>query len=386
MELKIAVISDLHCRHSKSDTETNTFLFSDLMRLPVKQNPAQSLITHLQKDKGTQADIIICPGDITNKTDPQGLITGWSYLEEIKDAFKARYIISTLGNHDVDSRKLFNRYDAFNMPQRLKDNFPFPFEKEKDQYFSKKFCIIEIDDILILNFNSAHSHTNEKDCLTSIITDEILENIDEKLQFYSQKNHKFKIALTHHHPLKHANIGSLYKDSDVIEKGDLLLQLIEKYNFQILIHGHKHIPRLTYFNSLPILGSGSFSSLMNLLPTGSKNMFHLITLNSDSRNGKIQTFEFTNGLGWTDKYNSSHFPSITGFGNREDVNNISESIFNFYTKKNQEYLKFTELIHQFPELEFLIPTDLNKLKQSIKTKGLLFYPDDNNLPDQITKI
>lgn len=385
MELKIAVISDLHCRHSKSDKENNTFLFSDNMRSPIRQHPAQAFITKI-KEQNITADIVLCPGDITNKTDPQGLITGWSFLEEIKDALSAKHLIASLGNHDVDSRRLFNNYDSFNMPSRLKENFPFHNDKARDEFYSKKFCFIELDDTLIFNFNSVHSHTNGEDCLTSIVTDDILENIEERLKVLSKKKFQFKIALTHYHPLKHANMGSLYKDSDVIEKGDSLINILESNDFQIFIHGHKHIPRLAYYNSLPILSSGSFSSLMNLMETGNKNMVHLLTLFSSSKNGLIRTFEFTNGLGWSDNYNSKVLPRITGFGNRRNIEDITESITKYFDSRQLDFIKFDELLLQMPELRFLIPSDFEKVRKDLIKKKLILYPEDIAVPDQLTKI
>lgn len=388
MELRIAIISDLHCRHSKykteSETVNNTYLFSDRMRSPIKQHPAQALISKI-KELNIKADMVLCPGDITDKTDPQGLITGWSFLEEIKDALGAECLIASLGNHDVDSRQIHNTYDSFNMPTRLKSNFPFINEIAKYKYYSKKYCFIEVDDTLIFNYNSVHSHTNKVDCLTSLISDDILENIEEELKTYSTKNFKFKIALTHHHPTKHANIGIEYKDSDVIEKGDKLLELLDKYDFQIFIHGHKHIPRLMYYNSLPVLSSGSFSSLMNIKDTGDKNMIHFITLYSEQKTGEIKTFEFTNGLGWSGDFNSSKFPSDTGFGNRSSIQDIISKIKTYFDSENKDFIKFNKVINDLPELKYLIPVDFEKLRTQIKKSSLIFYPDNQSIPDQLTK-
>ena len=162
-----------------------------------------------------------------------------------------------------------------------------------------------------------------------------MENIEENLRFYSDERFQYKIAITHHHPIKHANIGSLYKDSDVIEKGDSLLKLIESNGFQIFIHGHKHIPRLVYYNSLPILSSGSFSSLMNLMETGNKNMFHLITLYPNNVNGKVLSYQFTNGLGWSNNFKSFDFPMHTGFGNRSSVNEIASQFAEYFRSSLQ---------------------------------------------------
>jgi predicted MPP superfamily phosphohydrolase len=356
--LKIAVISDLHCKHSKTDTNDDTWLLSDKMRKPSNQHPIQSLISTIEKED-IKADIVLCPGDITNKTDPQGLVTGWSFLEEIKERLGAKYLIASLGNHDVDSHGIYNKYDHLDMSRKLKNNYPFDFNDEKKAFIADRFCLIRIDDSLIFNFNSVHSHSNSADALGSIISDDILEMLELELKKLD-KGYKYKIGLTHHHPIKHSNVGFAYKDTDVIEKGDKLLEILDANDFQIFIHGHKHEPKITNFNGIPVFASGSFSSIMNLKETGSNNCFHIVTLNENDKKGKIFNWEFTYGSGWHLAKNAKVSAS-SGFGFRGDTSEYCIRVNEFYTKQQKDRLTDVEFLKEFSDFQYFIPVDQEKV-------------------------
>ncbi len=356
-ELKIAVVSDLHCNHSRSEGGIDTWLLSDNMRRPVHQHPVQSLIDLIKKDE-LKVDLLICPGDISNRTDPQGLITGWSFLEELKVSFYASHLIATLGNHDVDSRGIHNKYDFLNMPRNLKDNFPFEFPLERKSFIADSFCIIDLGEILIFNFNSVHSHTNKLSAEESIISDDILENIKNELG-YIKKEYKYKIAITHHHPIKHSNVGFKYKDKDSIEKGDKLIDILIEFNFQIFIHGHKHEPKLTIYNGLPIFASGSISSHMNIMETNSKNNFHIVELAPSESRGIIRSWDYTYGVGWSPS--TSKIKSEIGFGAKAGVKDYSKMILDHFIFHKLERMNNVDFIETFPDFKFFPPIDKDKL-------------------------
>ena len=73
----------------------------------------------------------------------------------------------------------------------------------------------------------------------------------------------FQIAVCHHHPILHEDIG--LGTLDVMENGSLLTDLLASHGFHLLIHGHKHHPKLSYAPGavpLPVLASGSFAAGM----------------------------------------------------------------------------------------------------------------------------
>lgn len=379
-ELKIGIISDLHCRHSSSEASINTFLFSDEMRRPQKQHPIESLIKLIDKENLT-VDFLLCPGDITDKIDKQGLVTGWAFLEEIQHHLKAKYLLSSIGNHDIDSHRKHNTYNFLDLPKRLKDNYPFPFEEAKKSFYSDGFCVIEIDNVMFFIFNSVYSHSNESSANQSIITDDILEKIEEELG--KKSDCIFKIAFTHHHPIKHSNVGFVYKDVDVIEKGDKLIEILVKNNFQIFIHGHKHEPRIIGYNSLPIFASGSFSSLANLQETNSKNYFHILKLKPKIPKGLIISWEFTKCYGW-DKTNGDKILPEIGFGEEIGIDIFTKKVSNYFKKEKLNYLRYTDFLNKFPNFIYYYPYEQEKIKESLKLQhSIAFNGNDSGKPIEL---
>ncbi|HEX8577428.1 MAG TPA: metallophosphoesterase [Flavobacterium sp.] len=123
-KLRIAIVSDLHCHpEDKQNYKNNaTILFTDKLRDISKEHPVENLRELKENDKILDVDIILCPGDFTNQSDKQGLISGWDFINEISNIFNARHIYATLGNHDIDSRNKFTEY-SFTFPKGIKKTF-----------------------------------------------------------------------------------------------------------------------------------------------------------------------------------------------------------------------------------------------------------------------
>lgn len=102
MGITIAVLSDLHCHHS-SCQPTESLLITDADRSPPSQHPVSGLFELIEKH-GLVADALLMAGDLTNKVDRQGIISGWDFVQDIARALKADILAPTLVNHDVISR------------------------------------------------------------------------------------------------------------------------------------------------------------------------------------------------------------------------------------------------------------------------------------------
>lgn len=377
-DLKILVISDLHCRYKPHGGKVETRLHSNILSKPRIKNPVEALKI-MAKEASLYVDMVLCPGDITDKSDDQGYITGFNFLKELRLALGAKDLICTIGNHDVDSRALFStRYD--DIPKNLDNSFPLEDLTLQEQFWSKHYCIFKRDDIAVLVFNSAYSHTTRENASKSVIDDTVLEAIEKDLEKLDDQIN-FKIALCHHHPAKHANIT--YRDEDVIDKGDLFLRVLYKFNFQILIHGHKHDPRLSYFNSLPVFCAGSFSSHENVRELGADNVVHVVTLKRGTKHGTISTYKYGPNNGW--QHNGNYFPSKTGFGQQGNLDAIAKKCFDYLAGAGSQIVKFHDLVKAVPEIEFLIPDDQLKFNHELNAIGLTLEPQFPDLPTIISK-
>lgn len=385
--IKVAVISDMHCRHSGGDSliKSQTYLTTDLDLRPIYRHPVEAL-KKMIIDQGIVADILLCPGDITDKMDKAGLFSGWQYLQDIQATLKSDTLISTLGNHDVDSRKIHPNPHPFDIIKQLEDKgHPTDNPDANEMYYSKNFCIIEHSNCCVLNINSTYTHVDEKGAETCIITQPMIDRIGEELTRIEKLESKIKLCLLHHHPDHHSNFDLKFKDKDFLENGDRLLELLATFRFQIVVHGHKHEPKLRYFQRLPIFASGSFSSMMNIVDIGAQNTFHLITLVSGSQKGTIESWCYGPTKGWT-RDEGTYFPNKTGFGALIDVHELAEQCNNCFESMNESYLSFSQLENSCPDINYLVPLEQRQLSDILYSKyGLKVYPSIFNNPECLIK-
>ncbi len=383
--LRIAVISDLHCRKSGEPMRT-TYLYSDLLGKPVHQNPVTSLKDLFENELSDySADILLCPGDISDRMEVQGLVSGWKYLEEAKRFLKAKYLITTVGNHDVNSHGLLSESYNYHV-QNLDSSYPINNNEDLASRFwsSYHFFIFQTTEFLILTFDSCFDHVNKDKAKMSEITDTILEKMENEIKKIKDDS-LVKIALLHHHPKPFSNIASLYKDGDVLERGDRFLDLLDRYGFDLVIHGHKHIPRLDHFDgNLPVFCAGSFSSRMNVSEWPQcNNTFHIIEIDKKSKSesskakGIVKTWEYAFSAGWKMSRNiDACFPAFTGFGNlNRDMSMLASRIglwFRRVTDPLKEVVSYQKVIDEFPEINHLTPNEQRALMDFLKRLKLEF--------------
>ena len=375
---KVAIVSDLHCLYRGEKTPSGiSHLYTNTPMKPIARHPVYALLDLLEKNPSIRADMLICPGDIADKADEQGLVSGWEFLKKIRNGLDAEHLLSTIGNHDVDSRNNF-KYPSgpFEMVRSFVNDFPVPKENEQVKYWSKHFVIIESNEAQVLIINTCHNHISEDGARESIITTDTLDEIKKEVERLTEKD--FRFAFCHHHPVKHSNIDLKYKDGDVIENGDKLLQLLSELRFQIVVHGHKHDPRIKLEHRLTVFAAGSFSSLQNIKELGGDNCFHIVELFPNKRYGVIKTWIYAPTRGWEQR-SDREFPCETGFGSEKTAEELAEKFHDYYIKNNNPIVKFSEVVSIYPDVRYLIPEEQKNLNYILKSKyNLSFVPE---LPD-----
>lgn len=381
-KIRLAIVSDLHCHPEEEKfKENDSYLYTDSLRK--NDHPIESLQRELTD---ITVDLILAPGDFTNKADVQGFISGWNYVLEIKDIFNATDIIATLGNHDVDSGHNFSNY-TLETAKGIRKNFPLKDPHLRDEFWSKGCTFYEHDCCRILVVNSCHFHQSRLSAGGGRVDDDMLTYIDEYLG--DKNDDKILIALVHHHPILHdrQKLGEF----DLIVNANDLLDKLAKYKFDILIHGHKHDPLLRYHMTtatsyrLPIFSSGSFSALSNNLWCGSRNFFHILEIDKENAitNGKINTWTYYPQNGWKYIYDESAFPPYSGFGSTKSINDlalvISEKII-------MPAMDWSDLKKEVPEVQYLIPQEMIALQNELKNKEIYTDQFIGNFPEKIFKI
>jgi 3',5'-cyclic AMP phosphodiesterase CpdA len=381
-KIRLAIVSDLHCHpEAGSFKENDSYLYTAALR--ANDHPVESLQRELSN---VEVDLIIAPGDFTNKADVQGFVSGWNYVLDIKDILKAQDVVATLGNHDVDSGNTFSDY-SLETAKGIRKNFPLKDEKLRDQFWSKGCTFYEHESCRILVINSCHFHYSRLTASSGKVDDDMLNHIDQYLKDID--DNKILLALVHHHPILHARqkLGAL----DLIVNADELLDKLAEYKFDLVIHGHKHDPLLRYHLTtatsyrLPIFSSGSFASLSNNLWCGSRNFFHVLEINKEESvtNGQINSWTYFPQNGWKYIYDESAFPPYSGFGNIKRINDLANEIDE---NLSSPVMDWTEIQTLVPSVKYLIPQEMDQLHNDLKIKGIYLDKVIGNFPEKIFKV
>lgn len=363
-ELKLLVVSDFHAyEHLSSGPAPSHLCTADVGTNP-RTNPIASLLT-LCKQRRTRTDLVICPGDLADKANPAALHYSWRLAQEIKSAVGAEFLITTTGNHDLDSRYIYDPYDPKGVLQQLLPTYPFPDAEEQAnlRYWVNHFATFESANYRIVVLNSSAFHggapaAKEK----GRVSDNTLASLHTYLEHARPK--PVNLLICHHHPQQHMELklGAL----DVMDNGQLLLDMLERVHLGgwLVIHGHKHHPKLSYSaggaNSPVVLSAGSVSAaLYPELGTAARNQFHIVSLPFGTYSttgfiGRVESWEWAYGSGWIPATSSAGLPDECGFGNRRDPALIAADIAAQFQPPTMSWKAFKA---RFPEVLQLLPQD-----------------------------
>ncbi|MBO6516829.1 MAG: metallophosphoesterase [Bacteroidia bacterium] len=367
--MNLCIISDLHCKFQLDINEkSDSALFSNMPRRPVSRNPLASILRLIENESLVdKVDYLLCLGDLGDKADEQGIMSGWLGILEIGNKLNVKQIFGIPGNHDVASRST----QPFSFIRSFHESFPTPNVDQNNSFWNKGYSISNTNGFLILLLNSVHDHTNVNNAQIASLKPECIEDIESELETMDLNDNLIKVCILHHHPVKHSNI-SHYRDGDSLDNGDILIQSLIKYGFNMLIHGHKHQPRFRTENSLPILGAGSFSSYANLEKLPYRPSFHIVEFKDYGVRGNIKTWEFDVKNGWKVNLNED-FPPIIGFGCMPNLENVADRIATLTNKHG--VVRFQEVQNEIPEIVNLTPTTLERLGEILNTNyNIVSYP------------
>lgn len=373
MKIKLAVISDLHCHSKKNNNDVReSYLLTD-EELPTLQNPYKSFKELVVRDN-IEADVLIMPGDYSNKCCLEGLKMGWGITQDIARLINAKDLISNVGNHDVDSQNLHKK-GAFYHIKEIAKTLPTIDNDKNDDFWQNGFVIIEYEDFRILNINSVHSHTNEIDAKHGLFSYDSMSVLEEELKLITDS--KFGIAVCHHNIIEHSRQAS--SSTDYMHHGDELIELLDKYGFELIIHGHKHDPLIRYApgggDSSLIFSSGSFSAFKSLLLSGGYNTFHVIDIEirKNARSvGIIDTWFFVPTKGWKKDVPNPFINSKSGFGIKFDLKEKALQVLNWFKENDYNILNYeNDFLPHFNDIKYLIPSDIDKLRGELKKLNIL---------------
>lgn len=377
--LKIAVVSDLHVFNGSSEDSNSpsTIGTADSQDAP-ERHPLRGLAHMIERDK-LRADLLICPGDLSDKADPAALIFAWNKLNELKDQLGAKHLLATAGNHDIDSRNQHNDHDPKGNLQALDPMFPGVDEALCDRFWSRNFVIVELENVRILLLNSSAFHGYGSDDKPEFRHGRISSKTISALRMaLTGEEKRINILVCHHHPITHNPANE--EDYSEMVGGDRLIDLLDsgEYGSWLLIHGHKHYPRLAYASggaSSPIIFSaGSLSAfLYQKIASRARNQFYIIEIPINDLDaleldlaGTVTAWDWINMSGWQPAGVGSGLPHQVGFGWRESARTIAVTIAKHLEDK-PDVLTGEELLTAIPRLRFLRPEELEDVVRRLRS-------------------
>lgn len=364
--VSFGVISDLHACKS---TSTPPSFYCAESTTQAKNNPVASLIK-FSKKRGLTVDYLLCPGDLADKAVPECLQQAWCDLHELARALSAKELYATTGNHDIDSRYTYNKYDAKGVLQSLDPVYPLGSTELADRYWSRHYVILTLGEVRLVLLNSSAFHGGGKsgkegseEFERGRISAHTLQRLSAELE--ASPKHDVNILMCHHHPHQHSELG-LGAD-DLIDGGeDLINELSKGHSGRwLIVHGHKHHPKIENakgFSASPVVFSAGSVATKIWPEVGARcrNQFYILQFDLDDPSrpdgfgGTFQAWDWLPSYGWTEATIESGLPAHGGFGWRGDPSALASEIAPRVRGKRLEWKAF---LSEFPRCQYLLPED-----------------------------
>ncbi len=389
-DLNILVISDIHAFNGSADDGNSPSYYSTWPQFQNSdlRNPFRTIPTILGQE-GLSVDWILCPGDLADRADPVAQGIAWTALENLRKVLNAKHLFGTAGNHDIDSRLAYSEFDTKGALQSIIPTFPGLTEAQCDFFWSRNFAVVECPDVLLIILNSSAFHginsdqkrANYMEFEHGRVSDRTIEAI---LKHLPSSSKVLNILLTHHHFYRNDRIFST--DYSTMINGtkllDLLLQATSRPWF--VLHGHLHYPEIAYGKgdgaSHIIFSAGSFSRKLDELRQESSNQFYHIRFPLNRYQeigwdacGICRAWDWVPEQGWKIARNVGRIPGRSGFGCRASQVHLATQIGNFVSARPSKVADWGEIASNTPNLEFLLPTDLDRVIARLQQQSLKVY-------------
>ncbi|MDR6632583.1 3',5'-cyclic AMP phosphodiesterase CpdA [Phyllobacterium sp. 1468] len=404
--LNVLVISDVHA-HSQDprSSQTPSFYSTNSLFSDAGSNPLTDIPTIIKKH-GLAVDWVLTPGDLGDRADPTSQKIAWEELEKIRQQTGATLLIGTTGNHDIDSRRNFPEFDPKSALQALKPMFPVScslFEENdgvySDRFWSRNFVVIPFVEydctLVVLNSSAFHGYASDtkgpsREHLRGKISPLTLEAIKKELAGH---NTRLNIVLLHHHLSKHPWIED--SDSFVIG-GDKLSEYLKETGKQwLVIHGHQHVPHLSYADGTPlapvVLSAGSVAArTYDVRGVHPRNQIHHISVHLDDMDpsgaevlGNITSWTWAVGSGWREASVDGGLPFKCGFGYRPSAIELRNKLVTAAKTAAPGVHRWANVLSMDPKLQFLTSDDLAQVLSMVQQTGTVVDFDRHQLPEHL---
>lgn len=399
--LRVAVLSDLHYTQGNKDVclpQASSAGGLDSMEELIKRF----------RPENPSADLLVCPGDITDRANPIAFAAGWTQLKRLGAALGVKRFVAATGNHEVQSRLKGDPVAPGNAehaidPVEFLVNTPgypteFPQPHQKWVYWGRGYEILRDETSIVVIINSCHYHVTLQDneFERGRISNAALAELQEDLKVLAA-DRPFRLLVVHHPPLPHEETG-LELGRTPMHNGPALMKALCATGLDwLVIHGHKHHHRLVRADGEVfqpfVFGAASFGAMLRAdMARRTRNQFYIITLettkdvlDTDQLSGSIQALHWSNS-GWEETTDISWgLPNGCGFTSQTvDLSALAVGMRNLLQESEGQFLEWAEMVLQLPQLRFLMPEQVVALKGMMRRAKINFLDEDSLFPSQLS--
>lgn len=389
-KLRVAVFSDIHADVQSSDT----YVMAEPPNSLENEQPLADLLSFIES-RPLQADVVLCPGDLGNRSNDTGKAYGWKILNKISERLGASLLVASPGNHDLQTHERVP--DPAALLKNLSPSYPSRDESRDLAFWDAGLQIVEGEIFRIVNLNSCASfpehpgvfegQSEQKQYFSALDRGAFSAQQQAKLEhFLSTASPKsVNILMCHHHPVEHER-RQLFKDTyGAMSRGSELIEVLEAAAHcgrWMIVHGHKHIPLLSGFgnsaNSPIVFCAASVGGkLWHPIVTVTRNQFHVInfeispSLGLSKFRGTIESYMWGYGAGWVPAQPLSGLPAYCGFGVLHDHRDLVDQVVAYMSERALEFERWGTLIAAIPSLKYQTPTDFKLFEAALASAGMV---------------
>ena len=398
--MRIAIVSDLHIGTKARGLD----MCPHVVEKDKKANFHTDYLSYFIKFVSSSAfstlgpiDMLCVTGDISNTAAPSEFILAHEVIQKIADAIKVplERVYYVPGNHDVhwavsnldpsDFWKRY-RYEPLMQPGLV---FGTQLTNSKTGAFNADphFVVWSEKQYLVVGFNSAayDAPKPDDDEHHGLIHPDTLAELDAFLTNSGFDSDIPRICLVHHHPIQYSDPTPAQADFSALTNAGDFLELLSKHKFDLIFHGHKHVPHLQRCSGAPnghpitVLGAGSFSAQLDSRWIGTiANQFHVVNVEGRDKGngalyGHISNWVFDTAGTWKVSHSQTGLCATEAFGSlvtsTELETEISSHVDAFLAK--HQSCTWEDLVAASPSLRHANTTNAHEALQRVATSKRL---------------
>jgi 3',5'-cyclic AMP phosphodiesterase CpdA len=353
-------------------------------------------------DQKLRADLLLFAGDITDSAHPVEFQLAGGAVQTLAATFGLsldRDVALVPGNHDVNWKSLsqypddITRYSAESRYYPIRyHSWPFdPMLRDGHRHLCEPpyFTIRETTRAIIVGLNSS-AHDGPLDDPDKphygLAPNDSLIALDTHLSELEYDPAVLRVFLVHHHVVPRDDRARNHHDPSLLVNAAELLDILGKHRFDIVVHGHKHVPAVsTHVTSsnfpLLVVGAGSFSAMIDPRNAGPiQNSFHEIQVDGRHRvdgtvMGRVRSWAYVFPEGWQAGEHVLGIEHVVPYGCYESPAALlmrAQAVIDARLRAGADHVLWTQVISALPELAYLnVDATAQLVQDACATRGLV---------------